>query len=190
MAKLVGKIYYQSHSATPTVIGDFERMKSWPGEPDGEAEGPLELGDGHVFGFTAFDLASPFLFVEDDVRVTLLVPEGSYGRSVEPPEGDLLRRLLDDASEDGETTEIGCPSGALVITVAYNATPAEGADTSDLDERCVHDEVPRLPMAPPEEATYAKECAIVPVRPGTYAVVVDELHGYERCQLVWLRPSE
>lgn len=184
MAHLVGLLSYNAHAATPTVIGDFEQMKAWPGDPDGEAEGVLEVGEGQAFGFTAFDLASPYVFVEDSGRVTLLVEEGSYGRTVDAPTGEPLKRLLDDPCEaDGDEAELECASGALVVTVAYNATPEVGADTSGLDEACFHDDVPRLPKAAPQTHTYLEECAILRVPEGTYRVETGGLRGYERCQL-------
>lgn len=183
MTRYIGKVYYRAHSATPIVIGDFDVMKRWPGHPEGEAEGELEIGEDHAIGFTGLDLASPHLFATDR-GITLLIPPRSYGRTVEAPTGEVLQRLLDAPAEQVfETYSLAVPSGALAITVAYNATPEEGAPTSHLESLCFHDSVPRLPRTVPAEPVYQTELAIVPVPAGQYAVEIGKLDGFERCQL-------
>lgn len=184
MTSYIGKVYYKAHSATPIVIGDFEVMKHWPGATDGEAEGELEVGDHTAIGFTGAELASPHLFTTAR-GATLLIPPRSYGRSVAAPAGEALAKLLDaDADETFEEHALDVPSGALVITVAYNATPEEGAATDHLDDACFYKGVPLLPRTAPSEAVYLTELAIVPVAAGRYTVRIGKVDGYERCELV------
>lgn len=183
MTRYIGKVYYRAHSATPIVIGDFEVMKQWPGATDGEAEGELEIGDDKAIGFTGADLASPHLFATDR-GVTLLIPPRSYGRTVDAPTGDVLARLLDTPAEKiFEEHTLAVPSGALAITVAYNATPEEGAPTGHLDKACFYKGVPLLPREVPTEPVYQTELAIVPVRAGRYTIKMGTIDGYERCEL-------
>lgn len=183
MTRYIGKVSYRAHSATPIVMGDLEVMKRWPGAPEGEVEGELELGDDSVLGFAGSDLAAPHVFARER-GVALLIPPRSYGRKVEAPEGDALQRLLDAPLERVfERYTLAVRSGALVITVAYNATPEEGAPTSHLNALCFHQKVPRLPRARPAEAVYATELALIPVPAGSYAVEMGSLDGYDCCRL-------
>jgi hypothetical protein len=183
MTTYVGKVYYRAHSATPIVIGDFEVMKRWPGDPDGDAEGELAIGDDCAIGFSGLELASPHVF-STDRGATLLIPPRSYGRNVAAPTGDALQRVLDTAAEEVfEEYSLAVPSGALVITIAYNATPEEGAQTTHLDDRSFHEQVPLLPRTVPSEPVYQTELAIVPVRAGRYAVEIGRIDGFERCRL-------
>lgn len=178
----LGRVENLAHHSSPVVIGDFELMKQWPGDIDGEAEGVMELSERAIFGFTAMELGAPTVFIDGDV-VTLLVKEGMTPPKPELPGVDLLNALcsgeLDDVEEQGV---LEVPSGALVITLAYNATPEEGAPTEHLEET-FHEMCPVLPKLVPIAPVYIKELAIVPVTPGTYEVIWGSLGEYERCQL-------
>jgi hypothetical protein len=179
----IGKLYYRAHSATPIVIGDFEAMKSWGGDPDGEAEGSMTVGGAEAFGFSAQDLASPEVYTHG-TSVVLLVKIGSYGRTVEPPAGEALRSLVEQPFDDEwESEEIAAPSGALVLTLAYNATPAHDADTSDLDELCFYAGVPRMPAEIPTEPLYLTELIVLPVAAGTYSIQTGRVGEWERAAI-------
>lgn len=178
----VGRVENLGHHSSPVVIGDFALMKRWHGDIDGEAEGVMKLEGEAIFGFTAMELGAPTVFVDGDV-VTLLTKRGETPVKEERIEHDVLDALLHDELEDVEERGVvEVPSGALVITLAYNATPEEGAPTDHLDET-FHDSCPVLPKQAPTSPVYAKELAIVPVTPGTYEVIWGGLGEYERCQL-------
>lgn len=188
MFSLVGKLYYRAHPATPIVLGDFAAMKRWRGAPDGEVEGEISLGDETAVGFASMDLASPYVYASETGAV-LLVPPTSYGRKVDPPSGEALDRLLTAASDEVfEQYELIVSSGAVALTIAYNATPEEGADTSDLDELCFHDAVPRLPAQRPSAPLYLRELVVLPLRNGAYAFECGRVGGFERFRLARAEP--
>lgn len=122
------------------------------------------------------------MFVDGDV-VTLLVKEGMTPANPELPGADVLDGLCSGELENVEEQGVlEVPSGALVITLAYNATPEEGAPTAHLEET-FGESCPVLPRLVPAAPVYVKELAIVPVTPGTYEVIWGSLGEYERCQL-------
>lgn len=179
----VGRVENKHHHASPVVIGDFELMKQWQGDMDGEAEGEMDLGEGNIFGFTAMELGAPTIFIEDNV-VTLLTPEGMTPVQSEVPEPALLASLvvgdLDSVEEEGT---LAITSGAIVVSLAYHATPEEGAPTDHIGE-CYHADLPTLPRVVPTEITHQTELAIIPIKPGDYKIVWGYIGGYERCQIV------
>lgn len=182
--RYIGELHYNAHSATPIVVGDFAIMAAWKGAPDGDAEGFLRLESGNVFGYCAGDLASPHVYVGGSQEVIMLVKEGSYGRSAEPPAADELKSLIEhDFDEAWEDEELEILSGGLVMTIAYNATPAAGADTSALDELCYHEDVPPMPAQVPGEVLYLEELAVIPLEPGSYSVQTGRVGDYERCTI-------
>jgi hypothetical protein len=191
----VGHVYYNADSSSPLVIGDFEQMKRWPGSPDG-SDGFVKFKSdkGAIFDL---QLSSPDVFVDAARCVALLAPLARsgfklgerFGRDVAGLQEVLTAPLSATWHED----EIKIVSGALVIAIAYNATPEIGADTSAIDERCITAAVPRLPAAAPSAPVYADEpvgaheLAIVPLDNGTYRVTVGalELDGNQvaRCTI-------
>lgn len=54
----LGRVENLAHHSSPVVIGDFELMKQWHGDIDGEAEGVMELDGRVIFGFTAMELGA------------------------------------------------------------------------------------------------------------------------------------
>jgi hypothetical protein len=195
MFEYVGHVYYNAHSSSPLVLGDFESMKRWPGSPDG-SEGFVKFssGKGAIFDL---QLSSPDVFVESNCKLVLLAPLSRTGFKLEERFGRGLAKLQDAMTDALATTwhddQIVIASGAVVIAIAYNATPVIGADTSHLDERCIAASVPRLPVAVPsttvwaDEPVGAHELAIVPIENGTYRITVGELAidgaSVARCRL-------
>ena len=179
----VGHVYYNAHSSSPLVIGDFESMKRWPGSPDG-SDGFIKFrsGKGAIFDL---QLSSPDVFVDATRTVALLAPLARRGFKLDERFGRDLAGLQDTLAAPLTATwyddEIEIVSGAMVIAIAYNATPEIGADTSGLDARCFTESVPRLPSAAPTAPVYADEpvgaheLAIVPLDNGRYRVTVGTL---------------
>lgn len=180
----VGHVYYNAHSSSPLVVGDFESMRRWPGSPDG-SDGFVRFGSGKGAIFD-LQLVSADVFVESAHRLVLLAPlarsgwtlADRFGRDL----GELQPALTEELSSTWHEDEIEIVSGAIVVAIAYNATPMVGADTSELDERCISDAVPRLPTTAPttphyaSEPTCAHELAIVPLENGRYRLRIGELH--------------
>lgn len=165
------------------VLGDFAAMKRWRGAPDGDVEGEVALGDARGVGFASLDLASPYVYASETGAV-LLVPPASYGRKVEPPGGEALdRALLAPSDAVFEQYELSVTSGAIAITVAYNATPEEGADTSDLDPLCFHEAVARLPVQRPTAPLYLRELVVLPIADGAYTFECGRVGELERFRL-------
>lgn len=179
----VGHVYYNAHSTSPLVVGDFESMKRWPGSPDG-SDGFVRFGSGKGAVFD-LQLASPDVFVDSKRTLVLLAPLARTGWTLEERFGrdaaGLQPALTEDLGSTWHDDEIEIVSGAIVIAIAYNATPAVGADTSNLDQRCISDAVPRLPPTPPTTPQYASEpvcaheLAIVPLENGKYRITIGEL---------------
>lgn len=181
----VGYVYYNAHPASPLVIGDFTAMKGWKGNPDGNNDNEvLDIGTGKVFTCD-LDLAAPDVFVKGNDEVVLLSEDDNRGL-LKSYKLEDLQEPLGAEPEDAETWEIDVPSGAIVVTIAYNATPEEGADTSQLNELCWFKGLPFLPKEPPKAPYYAKDGkpdwrahCIVPVTPGKYEVAMDAVEGDE-----------
>ncbi len=187
MFTYVGKLYYRAHPATPVVLGDFTAMKRWRGAPDSDAEGEVTLGDATAVGFASMDLSSQHVFAAQDT-VVLLVPPRSYGRNTPLPSGAELETLLAPASDEVfEEYELDVTSGAIAITIAYNATPEEGADTSDLDPLCFHSKAPRLPVKAPSAPLYLTELVVVAIANGRYAFASERVGEFERFRCARVR---
>lgn len=164
----VGHVYYNAHASSPLVVGDFEHMKKWPGSPDG-ADGFVKFksGKGVIF---ELQLASPDVFVDESRKVVvLLAPLARSGWTLASRFGRDLAGLgtafTSEPTSVFHDDEIRIESGAMVVAIAYNATPALGADTSALDAQCVSDATPRLPVEAPAEFHYAAEPAGAHDRP-------------------------
>jgi len=193
----VGNVYYNAHSASPLVIGDFQIMKGWKGNGDGNDDNEvIDIGSGKVFTCD-LDLVAPDVFVKGN-EVVLMTEMDSHGLlkdyTLEELQGPLSAKC-----EEPETFEIDVPSGAIVVNIAYNATPEEGSTTDHLDKLCWHNRLPFLPKEPPKEPYYAKDAknpewrghCIVPVKPGRYAIEMGSIDGPEgEFMRVVLRPKK
>ncbi|MBP6630737.1 MAG: hypothetical protein KA297_14985 [Kofleriaceae bacterium] len=180
----VGHVYYNETSASPLVVGDFVSMKRWPGSPDGsDGFTKFKSAKGLIFDL---QLSSPDVFVDEDATsLTLLAPMKRTGWTLaERFEADLdgvQQAVRDGLDAVWHEDELLFPSGAVVVAIAYNATPEVGAETDQLDPACFGAATPRLPVDPPTTPLYAAEpvraheLAIVPVRPGTYRVLIGTL---------------
>ncbi|MBL8912052.1 MAG: hypothetical protein JNM17_15260 [Archangium sp.] len=183
MFERVGHVFYNAHASSPIVLGDFEAMKKWPGSPDG-SDGYVKFksGKGAIFDL---QLSSPDVFVRARQAIALLAPlqrtgwtlEERFGRDVEGLQAALTGELVSVWQED----EILLPSGAVVVAIAYNATPEFGSDSSALDPRCFSKTTPMLPRVAPATPLYsqepigAHELAVVPLEAGSYRLRLGEL---------------
>ena len=170
----VGHVSQNNHPATPLVIGDLEIMKGWRGDPDGDADGAIELAGGRIVGLD-LDLMAPDVFVAAPGRVVLMA--GSNRSLVESHSLEELAPDLDGPIDAHDTWTIDVPSGAIVMALAYNATPEEGLDpvSLGLDVQCYSDVTPRLPRRAPKRPVFTnqrdrRDVAIVPVAPGRYRI--------------------
>lgn len=189
----VGHVYFNDHSSSPLVIGDFQAMKRWPGSPDGsDGFTRFKSGKGAIFDL---QLASPEVFVRSPRALALLAPLRRTGWSLEERFGraaaDLEPALTADLEQVWHDDEILVESSAIVISIAYNATPEIGAEAhADAD-------IPRLPREAPTRPHYqsepvrAHELAIVPLDNGWYRIRIGQLtvdgDPVGRCTLDWLR---
>jgi hypothetical protein len=166
----IGWLYYRSHHATPLVVGDLAVMHDWRGAPDGADEAALvPLPKGSVALFE-MHLRAPEVLRAPGGEVILLADEklsSRLGDEIDDEEliGDALAPLV----KTFETLTLTVESGALVLAVAYNATPAEGASVEGLDEACFAEgETPRLPLRAPAAPIHLEELVVVPVPNGRY----------------------
>ena len=171
--KHLGYVNPDRHPATPLVVGDFEVMKDWKGDSD-DTPMEIELSKGKVVALE-LELTAPEVFQATPDEVVLLVEPGNNQSLFESFTLEELQKPLNEPLEEAhDSWEIKVPSGALVIAVAYIATPEEGSDTSGLGN--FHEGVPLLPKKAPAKPFYSKDppdsqcLAIVPVTPGTFKV--------------------
>jgi hypothetical protein len=176
----VGWVYYRAHASSPLVLGDLDVMKDWPGSDGGEDE-LVKLPKGEVVTCD-LDLRAPdvFLSAAGD-EVVLMAAEGS-GRSLREEHEDaaLLAEIAKPLKKTFSSFPLTIRSGALVVSIAYNATPAKGAKVAHLAEERFTDDTPRLPKTAPTTPTYEKELLVVPMPNGTYDVVVGR-SGMMKC---------
>jgi hypothetical protein len=184
----VGRVLYNPHPSTPLVVGDFEVMKGWEGDPDGNADGEIiDVGTGKVLTVDLHNTEVD-LFASDDGQLVLMnEPEKTKGLLSRHSIEALQKPLNAAFTKTHGDWNLAIPSGALVINVMYNATPEEGAPTDHLDETVWYAELPRLPKTPPTTIVNTfdvldhRGLAIVPVRPGTYSFVQGEVpEGFYR----------
>lgn len=174
----IGRIYYNASSASPIIVGDFEVMKGWRGDPDGMVDDlEMRIDSGPIVGLD-FDQIAPDLFFAAPDAVVLMT-DAKKDRSLLKTYSiaELQGDLIEPAQETYESCTVDIPSGALAITIAYNATPEVGADTSGLDPLCFHEDTTFLPKAIPttplySSATNKADIAVVPVTAGKYSFTV------------------
>lgn len=186
MFKHHGRISYNAHPATPLVVGDFEVMKQWAGHEDGDLEGPYDVAGVEVVGFAADDLAAPNVYT-DASSIVMLVEAGSYSAERDIPVEEV-QAVLAATNAVHERFQLEVTSGALVISVQYNATPELGAKTAHLSTLTYYPGVPVLPATPPAEvcrlhtdqATLLRESMIIPMANGSYELRLGHVDGFER----------
>lgn len=183
----VGHVNYDADSASPLVIGDFTVMKGWKGNPDGNDDNEvIDIGSGKVFTCD-LELTAPDVFVNGEDEIVLMAEADNNDGLLESYSLEDLQAPLGAKPEDPETWEIDVPSGAIVVNIAYNATPEKGASTKGLNKLCWNEDLPFLPKAAPKEPYYSTDDdnpdwaghCIVPVKPGKYRVAMDEIEGDE-----------
>lgn len=188
--KKLGTIYNNVHPATPFVLGDFECMKSWPGDEDGGDIDVLDVGAGTVV--TAdLDLAQPTVFRRGDEVWLLAKDYGSTDLTDEFTDDEIRAQIEVPVDNVGFRLVIDIPSGALAVGLAYLATPEEGADTSHLTNEICYEKgsCPHLPVKPPTDVWIGGETLIAfPVVAGPHEVVSSDTDdGFLR---LVLRPVE
>lgn len=180
----VGYVRYNAHPAAPLAIGDLQIMKGWKGDPDGGTGSKvIDIGTGKIWTGD-LDITAPDVFVKGDSEVVLLAEMDRPNLLQSYTVDDLQEPLAAKFVGEPRVFEIEVPSGAIVVNIAYNATPEEGADTSELEDEAWFDDLPYLPKEAPKQPFYAKDgppdargLAIVPVKPGTYIVEQGDVEG-------------
>lgn len=184
----VGHVSYNAHPASPLVIGDFDVMKGWEGDPDGGKRGKVKIATGTVINVD-LQLVAPDVFqVGNDV---VLLAEEDHNKSLlQRYELDELKaELVRSASTSYGSWRLEIPSAAVVVSIAYNATPEAGADTSHLDPIVFRrGEQPVLPKKRPSKPLWTDEpskraLAVIPVTAGTYAIQNSETERFFRCTI-------
>jgi len=181
----IGRIRNRMHPAAPLIIGDLHTIKDWKGDADGGPAGMLGLPRGEVL-ITDLELTAPEVCLGSEHAILL----ARGGKNKPLLDSMALADLLTKASESFErpptswTLEV--PSGALVVSIAYNPTPEEGSDTSELDDDLFFEgETPMVPkVAPAAPTVLANEMAILPLRAGRYVVAKGILSdGFMKCEI-------
>lgn len=168
----VGWVYYRAHASSPLVLGDLDVMKDWPGSDGGEDE-LVKLPKGKVLTCD-LDLCAPDVFVSDAGDEVVLMAAGGSGRSLreEHEEDALLAEVAAPMKKPFSAFPLTIRSGALVVSIAYNATPAKGAKVAHLEEARFSEDTPRLPKSAPKAPVYEEELLVLPLPNGTYEVVL------------------
>jgi hypothetical protein len=185
----VGRVMYNAHPSSPLIIGDFQVMKGWKGNPDGgDGEEEIAIATGTVVNVD-LDLKEPEVFFGPPDEVVLMRLPGR-GKLLEAHTlADVQPDLAGPPQDSYGKFEIAIPSGAVVISIAYNATPEEGTDTSDLEENAfVEGETPCLPREVPTTPIWTddrckRDLAVVPVRPGKYEIENGRTARFLRCTI-------
>jgi hypothetical protein len=178
----IGWVYYRAHHASPLVLGDLDVMKDWQGSAEGSDFGQVALPKGKVI---TVDLAleAPDVFLSASEEEIVLMAGGGTGRSLcKDHEASMLEaELAKPFKKKAQTLPLEVRSGAIVISIAYNATPAKGARVDHLDDARFATDTPRLPKAAPKAPLYAEELIVVPVPNGRYEVVVGASGTLMKC---------
>lgn len=147
--------------------------------------GIVDIETGKIFGGT-LDLTAPNVFVKGDDEIVLLAEMDHEDLLESYSLDDLQGPLGSPFSQSFGTFELDVPSGAVVVNIAYNATPEEGTDTSGLSKNCWHEGLPFLPKSAPSKPHYHtaddenydwRAHCIVPVKPGKYTLEAGECEG-------------
>lgn len=125
----VGWVYYRAHHASPLVVGDLDVMKDWKGD-DGGDFAQIKLPKGKVVTCD-LDLQAPNVFLSAAGDEVVLIAAGRGSRSLldENEEEPLLEEIARPLKKGSTSLPLTIRSGALVVSIAYNATPAKGAPT-------------------------------------------------------------
>jgi len=185
----VGAITNDSHPATPVILGDLDVMKAYPGDPDGGNDGLLQIGDGKAF-LPDLELHGPTVFRRGNEEVWLVTStETDFDLLSEYTEAQIVEALERPFENPWTRVVVAARSGHLVVSIAYNAVPAHGADTSKYDKLCYYKGVPHLPEVPPEAPlALGKTLIVIPVTPGAYEIAIanpkegDEDDHFVRCR--------
>jgi hypothetical protein len=149
------------HSGVTVVAGDIAVMTGWPGaEAAGYPDDAYELATGTV---SLFDLSllSPTVFTNGNCVRLIASPDGKGTGNVDDA---TVAEVLGTAVplEPGWSFDVA--HGAMVLSCADCATPAEGAKAEDSNQ-------PSIPKtAPPEASRRGKTMVVLPCDNGVYLV--------------------